>query len=206
MERSDKRIVQFVPNALTLLRVALTAVFLVMLVMAGRMPEQKPATFLLVAFVLFVIAGLTDIIDGKIARYYNVTSKFGRLVDPLADKALVCGAFLCFALADQPRLAHFGWPETLLAVIRWGMFVILTTRETAVTFIRHLAESRGIAFGAVWSGKIKMLVQSFGIGTVVIGWAYVSRPWGDWFTIITFAVAAGITVISGVHSFTRPVR
>jgi len=204
--QSEKRIVQFVPNALTLLRVALTAVFLAMLLVAGQMEAEKPATLLMVAFVLFVVAGVTDIVDGKIARYYNVTSKFGRLVDPLADKALVCGAFLCFALADRPRLANFGWSYAVLAAIQWGMFAILTIREAAVTFIRHLAESRGVAFGAVWSGKIKMLVQSFGIGTVIIGWAYVSRPWGDWFTIITYAIVAGITVISGIHSFTRPIR
>ncbi len=203
---SEKRIVKFIPNALTLLRVVLTAVFLAMLVVAANMQDQKPAALLTVAFVLFVIAGLTDIVDGKIARHYNVTSKFGRLVDPLADKALVCGAFLCFALAGQPRLANFEWSPTVLNAIRWGVFVVLIAREAAVTFIRHLAESRGIAFGAVWSGKAKMLVQSFGIGTVVIGWAYVSRPWGDWFTIITYAIVAGITVMSGVHSFTRPVR
>ncbi|MBE0534129.1 MAG: CDP-alcohol phosphatidyltransferase family protein [Phycisphaerae bacterium] len=203
---SDKRIIQFVPNALTLLRVVLTAVFLAMLIAAGRMQEAKPATFLLVSFILFLIAALTDIVDGKVARHYDVTSKFGRLVDPLADKALVCGAFLCFAIADQPRLANFGWSETTVNVIHWGMLAILTAREAAVTVIRHLAESRGLAFGAVWSGKAKMLVQSFAVGTVVIGWAYVSRPWGDWFTIITYAVTAAITVGSGIHSFTRPLR
>ncbi len=203
---TDKRIIRFVPNALTLLRLVLTVIFLAMLLMAGRMEDDKPATFLTIAFVLFVVAALTDIIDGKVARKYNVTSKFGRLVDPLADKILVCGAFICFALSGQPKLANFQLADGWLPLIQWGMAVILTVRELAITIIRHLAESRGVNFGAVWSGKIKMFVQSFGIGTVVIGWAYVSRPWGDWFTIITFTIVVALTVISGIQSFRRPIK
>jgi len=203
---TQNRIVRFIPNALTLLRMVLTVIFLVMLVIAGRMEDDKPATFLMIAFILFVVAALTDIIDGKVARKYNVTSKFGRLVDPLADKLLVCGAFICFALSGQPKLANFHLSEGRLQLIRWGMAAVLTARELGVTIKRHLAESRGINFGAVWSGKIKMFVQSFGIGTVVIGWAYVSREWGDWFTIITFAIVAAITVFSGIQSFRRPIR
>ena len=92
---TEKGIIRFVPNALTLLRLVLTVIFLAMLLMAGRMDDDKPATFLTIAFVLFVVAAVTDIIDGKVARKYDVTSKFGRLVDPLADKILVCGAFIC---------------------------------------------------------------------------------------------------------------
>ena len=203
---SEKGIIRFVPNALTILRVVLTVIFLIMLLIAGRMDDAKPANFLTIAFVLFVVAAVTDIMDGKVARKYNVTSKFGRLVDPLADKALVCGAFICFALSGQPKLANFQLSDCCLQLIQWGMVAILTTRELAVTIIRHVAESRGINFGAVWSGKIKMFVQSFGIGTVVIGWGHVSRPWGDWFTIITFAIVVAITVYSGIQSFRRPIK
>ncbi len=203
---SDKRIIRFVPNALTLLRLVLTVIFLAMLLMAGRMEDDKPATFLTIAFVLFVVAAVTDIIDGKVARKYDVTSKFGRLVDPLADKILVCGAFICFALSGQPKLANFQLADGWLQLIQWGMAVILTVRELAVTIIRHRAESRGVNFGAVWSGKVKMFVQSFGIGTVVIGWGHVSREWGDWFTIITFAIVVALTVFSGIQSFRRPIK
>jgi CDP-diacylglycerol--glycerol-3-phosphate 3-phosphatidyltransferase len=202
----DKRIIRFVPNALTILRVFLTLIFLAMIVMAGRMEEAKPTRFLTIGFVLFLVAALTDIVDGKIARKFNVTSKFGRIVDPLADKLLVCGAFFCFAIAGQPKLANFELTEMTLAVIRWGTAAILTARELSVTIVRHIAESRGVNFGAVWSGKIKMFAQSFGIGTVIIGWAYVSRIWGDWFTIITYAFMATITVISGVQAFKRPIK
>ena len=86
------------------------------------MDEQKlPANFLLVAFILFVVSGLTDIVDGKIARMYNVTSKFGRIVDPLADKFLVCGAFICFAFVGQPRLDNFNIAPATMEIFRWQL-------------------------------------------------------------------------------------
>ena len=159
---------------------------------------------MLTAFIIFVVAGLTDIVDGKIARMYNVTSKFGRMVDPLADKVLVCGAFICFALVGQPKLANFPISDFTLSIILWAVAVILVARELLVTIVRHLAEARGINFGATASGKIKMFLQSFGIGTVIIKWAYVTRFWGDWFTIVTFAIMVVVTVISGVSALTRP--
>lgn len=203
---NDKRIIRFVPNALTLMRVFLTLIFLAMIIMAGRMDDPKPAKFLTIGFVLFVITALTDIVDGKIARMFDVTSKFGRIVDPLADKLLVCGAFLCFAISGQPKLSNFEITPLWLCVIQWGTFSILTIRELGVTIIRHIAESRGVNFGAVWSGKLKMFLQSFGIGTVVIGWGHVSREWGDWFTAVTYALMVGVTIMSGIQSCRRPIK
>jgi len=203
---NQNRIIRFIPNALTIMRVLLTFIFLVMVLIAGRMEQPKPAQFLMVGFVLFVVAGLTDIVDGKIARSFGATSKFGRMLDPLADKLLVCGAFFCFAVSHQPKLANFNLSEGMLAAIRWSTWGILTARELAVTVMRHLAESRGVNFGAVWSGKLKMFVQSFGIGTVMIGWAFVWRIWGDYFTIITYAVMVALTAISGILAFRRPIR
>ncbi len=203
---TDKRIIRFVPNALTILRVFLTLIFLAMILVAGRMEEPKPATFLTVAFVLFLVTVFTDIVDGRIARKFEVTSKFGRVVDPLADKVLVCGAFFCFAISGQPKLANFELGEMSMELIWWTTAAILMARELGVTAMRHIAESRGINFGAMWSGKIKMFVQSFGIGTVVVGWAHVSRPWGDWFAIIAYAIMIAITVISGIQAFKRPIK
>ena len=102
---------KLIPNILTMGRLVLTIVFLVMILLPppyyadGEVPFPG---FLDVAFILFVIAGLTDIADGIAARWLNVTSKFGRIVDPLADKILVCGAFICFALIGQPKLFNLG--------------------------------------------------------------------------------------------------
>ena len=99
--RGNKRIVRFIPNALTLGRLFLTEIFLAMILYASQTDKDKLSGFLLTAFILFVVTGVTDIVDGKIARMFNVTSKFGRMTDPLADKFLVCGAFICFAIAGH---------------------------------------------------------------------------------------------------------
>jgi len=206
MEVKQNNIIRHIPNILTLGRLVMTAVFLGMVLYAPTLGQEKPANILITAFVLFVIAGLTDIVDGYIARHYNAATKFGRTVDPLADKFLVCGAFVCFAIVGQPRLANFHFPEWLLHTIHWGTAAILLLREVVVQTLRHIAESRGINFGAVVWGKIKMFIQSFGIGTVIIEWAYVTRPWGDWFTIITYLILALVTIVSGIQALTRRIK
>jgi hypothetical protein len=101
---NDKGLIKYVPNALTIGRLVLTVVFLAMVLLAPDTGVEGTSNYLLVAFILFVVTGLTDIVDGKVARMYDVTSKFGRIVDPLADKFLVCGAFICFAIVGQPTL------------------------------------------------------------------------------------------------------
>ncbi len=195
-----------IPNILTMGRLVLTIIFLVMILMAPRhyADGEKPFPgFLDLAFILFVVAGLTDIADGIAARRLSVTSKFGRMVDPLADKILVCGAFFCFALIGRPKL--FGLGPLPLAIIHWATFGILTAREVYVTVLRHIAEARGVNFAATVSGKIKMFLQSFGIGTVIIKMAHVqSATWGNWFTSVVFSAMLVVTVISGIRATQRP--
>ena len=102
---------KLIPHILTFGRLVLTIVFLIMILYSPRLyaeGERPFPDFLDIAFILFVVAGLTDIIDGAIARKLGVSSKFGRMVDPLADKILVCGAFICFAIIGEPKLFGFG--------------------------------------------------------------------------------------------------
>ncbi len=204
-QKQNKGIIRHLPNALTVGRLVLTVIFLGIVLYAPGVGD-KPANLLLGAFILFVVTGLTDIVDGWLARKFEVTSKFGRTVDPLADKFLVCGAFFCFAWVNQPKMACFEFSELTLDIIRWGSAIIIFAREIIVQVLRHIAESRGVQFGAIWSGKLKMFLQSFGIGTVIIGWAYVSRPWGDWFTIITYGLMVAVTILSGIQSVTRRIK
>ncbi|MBN1508437.1 MAG: CDP-alcohol phosphatidyltransferase family protein [Sedimentisphaerales bacterium] len=188
------------PNMLTFIRLGLTVIFLGMILYSPRLADRS--FFLDVAFVIFVVAGLTDIVDGHIARRFNASSKFGRMVDPLVDKVLVCGAFVCFAIIGVPRL--FDWGPVTLAIIQWLVAGILILRETYVTVLRHLAEARGINFAAVRSGKIKMFIQTFAIGTVLVKTAHVPDAlWGQWFTIVTFAAMIAITVYSGLTATQR---
>lgn len=195
-----------VPNALTVGRLALTVIFLGLILYAPKTGEPKPANLLLGAFILFVVTGLTDIVDGYLARKFEVTSKFGRTMDPLADKFLVCGAFFCFAWVGQPLMKCFDFSPPTLNIIHWGTAITIFAREIIVQTVRHIAESRGVQFGAIWSGKLKMFLQTFGIGTVIIGWAYVSRPWGDWVTLIAYALMVLMTILSGIQSLTRRIK
>jgi len=194
-----------IPNILTLGRFVLTVIFLIMILLAppyyadGEVPFPG---FLDIAFILFVIAGLTDMVDGAIARKLNVTSKFGRMVDPLADKVLVCGAFICFAIIGEPKL--FNLAPLTLTIIHWAVAGILIAREIYVTSLRHIAEARGVNFAATISGKIKMFLQSFAIGTVMIKAAHIqTATWGYWFTTVTFAVMLAVTVVSGIRATQR---
>ena len=100
------RFIGIIPNALTIGRLILTVVFFGVILCASDSGEAKPADSLLAAFIVFLVMGITDILDGKIARMYGASSKFGRMADPLADKFLVCGAFICFAIVSQPKLGH----------------------------------------------------------------------------------------------------
>lgn len=188
-----------VPNVLTFIRLGLTIIFLAMILYSPYVANRP--LFLDVAFVLFVVAGLTDIVDGIVARRYNASTKFGRMIDPLVDKILVGGAFVCFAIIGVPKL--FAWGPVTLAVVHWAVAGILIVREAYVTVLRHLAEARGINFAAVAAGKIKMFLQSFAIGTVLIKTAHVSGAWGNWFTIVTYAAMIAMTVVSGLQAAQR---
>ena len=197
--------VKQIPNILTLGRFVLTIIFLIMSLYSPRLYAQgeRPfPDFLDIAFILFVIAGLTDMVDGTIARKLGVASKFGRMVDPLADKVLVCGAFICFAIIGQPKL--FGLKPPTMTAIQWAVAAIIIAREIYVTVLRHIAEARGINFAATASGKIKMFLQSFAIGTVVIKMAHIQTAnWGYWFTTITYAITLIVTVTSGLTATQR---
>jgi CDP-diacylglycerol--glycerol-3-phosphate 3-phosphatidyltransferase len=192
---------RLIPNILTFGRFVLTIVFLVIILDLPYIGNKH--AFLDTAFVLFIIAAITDMIDGALARKFNVASKFGRMMDPLVDKILVCGAFVCFAIIGEPKL--FNLPEAVQGIIRWSVAGVTILREVYVTVLRHIAEAKGIDFAATASGKIKMFLQSFAIGVVIIKAAYVpNAEWGHWFMVITFAVMLIVTVISGIRATQRP--
>jgi len=191
-----------IPNILTFSRIVLTVIFLAMILCSHRVSPENYSFFLDVAFVIFVVAGLTDLADGRIARWLGVTSKLGRMLDPLADKVLVCGSFVCFAVIGEPVLFHLSGPAQ--ALINWTVAAILIVREGCVTALRHYYEAKGIDFSAVASGKIKMVIQSFAIGTVLVKAAHVpTATWGSYFTAVTFAIMLIVTVVSGFYATRR---
>ena len=197
--QQNKGIIRFIPNTLTLGRFFLTIIFLVMILYSPKV--KHTAFFLDIAFVFFIITALTDIVDGYLARKFDVTSKFGRMMDPLADKVLVCGAYVCFAIISKPTL--FNITGLNLKIILWAIAIIIIARELFVTILRHIAEAKGINFAATASGKLKMFLQSFGIGTIIIKTAHVQRAWGDWITATVFILMIASTIISGFSSVRR---
>ncbi len=194
-----------IPNILTLGRVVLTVIFIVMILYLPGVADENKTRYLDIAFILFVIAGITDMIDGTVARALHVTSKFGRMMDPAADKILVCGAFISFAIIGQPA-PLFDLSQQSLTIIQWVVAGIITLREVAITVIRQIAESKGINFAATWAGKIKMFVQSFAIGTIIIKAAHVpTANWAHWFTAVTLTLTVIVTIMS-VLSLLNPKR
>lgn len=135
------------PNKLTLFRVLLVPIFAALLLI-GEIPFGKP-----LALFVFALASLTDLLDGKIARKYNLITDFGKFLDPLADKILAVSAFVCFV--------ELGW-----GMPGWALMVIIA-REFAVSGIRLLAVNspQKTVIGADFPGKLK---TAFSLAAIVI--------------------------------------
>ncbi len=173
------------PNALTVARLVLTGAFVVILAWAGR-DADLGAGWLWLAAGLFVVAGVTDALDGYLARRWNAVSVFGRIVDPFADKILILSAFIMLADAG-PRSPIAGW-----------MAVVVLARELLVTTIRGVYEGRGVDFSAGTTGKIKMVLQWAVLSLALVDLAMArgtgSDPqpaaWLYWLAIATVAFTA----------------
>ena len=204
------------PNQLTVGRIFLAAVFFVLLGLYE--PNTTAGVWMLnAAFVIYIIAGITDILDGYLARKWNVTSAFGRIADPFVDKVLVVGAFIMltgsnFAMTPQaPAFEREGVPAWLTggmasAVQAW-MAVLIMAREFIVSAVRGYSESQGVKFPATYAGKIKMFVQSVAICTVLYQQANV--PQATWAVVVKVSVvwlAVAITVISSLAYVRRSAR
>ena len=131
------------PNKLTLGRI-IAVPFFIAAYMTGHF---------YIAIVLFILASLTDLLDGKIARKYGLVTNFGKIMDPLADKVLVYSAF-CLFVGDHIMPA-------------WMLIVILA-REFAIAGMRTVAASEGIVIAADMSGKIKTVLQMFAVPLLLI--------------------------------------
>jgi CDP-diacylglycerol--glycerol-3-phosphate 3-phosphatidyltransferase len=153
-------------NLMTIGRLLLAVVFLALLSM--HRPHAAGGWVLLdAALVLFILAGITDLLDGYLARRYDAVSRFGRILDPFVDKVLICGAFILFV--SPPFLAG---GRSLTAVAPW-MPVVVVCRELLVTSLRGMSESNGTSFGATWAGKLKMVCQSAAVMWILFHLAHV---------------------------------
>jgi CDP-diacylglycerol--glycerol-3-phosphate 3-phosphatidyltransferase len=167
-----------VPNALTASRLVLAAVFFTILSFYQHEGRGDP-TMLNIAFVIYLVALITDFLDGYLARRWKVEGAFGRVVDPFVDKVLVLGSFVFFAGKNFiiPETAPHGPNEVVKTIsgVVPTMVVIILARELLVTSFRGLSEGTGQAFGAAFSGKLKMVFQSVTILVILLYVNYFAR-------------------------------
>ena len=163
-------------SKITLIRVAFIPLFMVLMYLSGG----EAGLWMFASLALFIVASLTDYVDGYIARKYNQVSDFGKFLDPLADKLLVIAAMLMFC--------------------EWGMFpawalMIVLTREFAVTGLRLVAVGKGKVIAAGWSGKVKTASTMIGLCALMAFPGLAVLRW------IIIAVIVITTVYSGVEYF-----
>ena len=162
------------PNKLTLLRIILIPVF--MAVLYWGFPYAN-----YVALAIFIIASLTDMLDGKIARKYNLVTDFGKFADPLADKCLVMAALCWFVETGD--------------MVGWVLAVVLL-REFAVSGMRLIAVEKGRVIAAGWSGKVKTASTMVCICLMLFGIPH-------WLNLVCQGVILVTTVYSGVEYFAK---
>jgi len=200
-----------VPNLITIARLILTVVFFYILNYSTDQRDSFQFQMWL-GFVLFLVAVLTDILDGYLARKWKVESAFGRVVDPFVDKILICGAFIFFSsnhfMTETIRAQFPGFPHKypVTGVLPW-MVVVLIAREFLITSIRGLAEAQGIDFRADWAGKIKMFTQSIAAGAVMVDLAVMDRvAWVKLVRDITIYTTIVVTILSATTYIFRARR
>lgn len=179
------------PNIITISRAVLAPIFMALLLVGGRVPT-------VLAVLVFIIAAITDYLDGWLARRYGQSTAWGTLIDPLADKVLTTAAFIAFAL---------------LGLVEWWMVFLVVVRDAATTVFRSYADSIGKPLITSWSAKVKTFVQMTFIIIVLVFLSVLQLPLPSWLHLlaswillppvlyITMLIVAVITVWTGIEYF-----
>ena len=185
VQRDSKVPMVNLPNALTVVRLVLVPVFIVL-------GLQQSWSALWAAFVVFAVAAITDRFDGELARSWGQITDFGRIADPIADKALtLCG----FGL-----LSYQGF-------LPWWLTILIAVRELGITAMRTFFLRRGVVVSANQAGKLKTFMQMVALGMLLIPWAHFTamNEANEWWVVILIrlgqifaGVALALTLYSGV--------
>ena len=166
-----------IANILTMLRILIVPFF----GWALLYEDGTNTTARLVAWALFAAASITDRFDGEIARKRGLETDFGRLMDPIADKALMGMAFIGLSLID---------------ILPWWITIVILVREIAVTLLRFVVIRRGV-IAASRGGKIKTALQIFAAGLFILP----LPMWGHWIAWAFMIAALVVTVVTGIEYF-----
>ena len=161
------------PNKLTILRVILIPFFVVFMLFDITGSADK-----WIALVIFCVASLTDMLDGKIARKYNLVTNFGKFMDPLADKLLVCSAMIC--LIPQKKLSA-------------GIVIVIIAREFIISGFRLIAAENGVVIAANYWGKFKTTFQMLMVIVLILN---IQMSFFQILGVILTYVALILTVVS----------
>lgn len=167
------------PNILTMLRILSVPVLVLILLIQYEGNE-------LIAFIIFILAAITDSLDGLIARKRKQVTVLGKLLDPIADKLLIASVFICFVELDL--------------VPAW-IVVIIIAREISITGFRVLASSKGINISASVMGKLKMNSETYTVALLLLGEKYL----GGFYIIpqVGLYVVIGTAVVSSLEYFIK---
>ena len=193
------------PNKLSVLRLIMVPIFMVVMLLPvfTEFSSTVDMILTLVGAFLFIAASFTDMLDGKIARKYNLITDFGKFIDPLADKFMVIGAMFCILFTNKDNLVMF--------TILFFALLIVVFREMAVTSIRLVASSSGgVVIAANILGKMKTVMQIIAICAAIIepviysalGSAVAIPSWLTSYpplTLCTMALMTYLTIHSGIN-------
>lgn len=170
------------PNKLTILRIIMIPFFVLFMLLDGGVSQ----TYRYIAAVIFIVASFTDLLDGKIARKYNLVTNFGKFMDPLADKLLVCSGLICFVgLGQLPA---------------WFVIIIIS-REFIISGFRLVASDNGVVIAASYWGKFKTVSQMI-LSVLLI----VNIPALSILTTIFSVIALVLTVVSLIDYIAKNYR
>jgi CDP-diacylglycerol---glycerol-3-phosphate 3-phosphatidyltransferase len=191
------------PNIITLIRIAFTPVIALLPFIEGYWPK-------LICFVVFIVAAVSDIWDGHLARSRNEVTDFGKLLDPIADKLLLFATLVPIYWISRQRADLYGIP--LWGSIPLWVCLLLIGREIAITVFRLWAKGRGVVIPAAGAGKLKAVLQNVFVGAIILwfafrdarkpmGWEHTryAQYWNEFhggFVAVALAVAALLTVYS----------
>ena len=193
VQRDSKVPMVNLPNALTVVRLVLVPVYIVL-------GLQQSWSALWAAFVVFAVAAITDRFDGELARSWGQITDFGRIADPIADKALTLGGF--------GLLSYQGF-------LPWWLTILIAVRELGITAMRAFFLRRGVVVSANQAGKMKTFMQMVALGTLLIPWAHftVMKEANEGWVVLLIrlgqifaGVALALTLYSGLMYVVEGVR
>lgn len=174
-----------VPNIISVVRIVLTPVFIVV-----ALTNPDPGVARTLAALLFTVLIATDFVDGQIARGRGLVTDFGKLIDPIADKAITGSAFVVLSILGE---------------LDWWITAVVLLREWGITAYRLVVSSRTV-IAADWAGKAKTMAQAIALPLALVPLqAWIGEP-GVWICVITMTIAVALTIYSGLEFVVHAVR